>query len=81
MKRLFSTIILSTIMMASVSSVDAAKKTSVPDLRPVPGKVLDHQGIVINPTPVSITRPYSGVYNISAGLDMSGVPADIKWYL
>ena len=81
MKRLFSIIIFTAAMMVTGSSVDAAKKTSVPDLRPVPGKVLDHQGIVINPTPVSITRPYSGVYNISAGLDMSGVPADMKGYL
>lgn len=33
----------------------------------VPGKKLDHGGIVINPTPQSVTRPNNGVLNISGG--------------
>lgn len=80
MKRLFFTATLALLAVANpVASF--GKKVSQPDLRPVPGKVLDHQGIIINPTPVKITRPYSGIYNISAGLDLSAIPADLTYVM
>jgi len=33
----------------------------------VPGKKLDHNGIIINPTPQSVARPYTGALNMSGG--------------
>lgn len=33
----------------------------------MPGHKVDHHGIIINPTPQSITRPYTGELNTSGG--------------
>ncbi len=49
----------------SFSALGASKKVSVPDLRPVPGKVLTHDLPIINPVPVRIERPYTGELNAS----------------
>lgn len=37
----------------------------------VPGKKIDHKGIVINPTPQSLTRPNTGSLNASGGFKVS----------
>ncbi|MDE7437785.1 MAG: beta-N-acetylglucosaminidase domain-containing protein [Muribaculaceae bacterium] len=80
MKRLL--LATSVAMLALVNPITAlSKKESKPDLNPIPGKVLDHKGIVINPTPVKITRPYSGMYNISAGLNLSNIPDDLTYVM
>lgn len=51
-----------------------AKKKNIPDLRPVPGVVVNNREVVINPVPVSIEKPYNGYLNISAGINLDGVP-------
>lgn len=76
MKKTSLLILLTGIMLINGMQAFPTKKVSEPDLRPIPGQVLDHNGIVINPTPVSITRPYSGIYNISAGFDTSSLPLE-----
>ena len=61
------------------SNASGAKKAkSVPNTRPVPGKVIDHKGIIINPTPVKIDRPYTGELNISAGYNFCDIPAGMQ---
>lgn len=55
--------------LAIASGITSASQPQTgPDLRVIPGMVLDHNGIEINPTPVSIERPYTGVFNLSSGL-------------
>lgn len=69
------------LFLVSHYSIGAKKKESLPDLRPVPGSVMDHKGIIINPTPVKIDTPYTGVFNISAGFDFSDIPVSMKDYI
>lgn len=45
----------------------ASQRGEVQEFNPVDGHKIDHQGLVINPTPQSITRPNNGVLNISGG--------------
>lgn len=61
----------------AISPVYGAKK-SLPDTLPVPGKVLDHEGISLNPTPVAVSHPYSGILNLSAGISTSEIPAEMR---
>ena len=61
----------------AISPVYGAKK-SLPDTLPVPGKVLDHEGIPLNPTPVAVSHPYSGILNLSAGISTSEIPAEMR---
>lgn len=44
-----------------------SQRSEKTEVNPVPGHKVDHHGIVINPTPQSITRPYTGVLNTSGG--------------
>lgn len=41
------------------------------EVNPVPGHKVDHHGIVINPTPQSISHPYTGALNISGGFKVN----------
>lgn len=45
----------------------SSQRGEVKSVNPVPGKKLDHGGIIINPTPQSLTRPNTGVLNTSGG--------------
>ena len=45
----------------------ASQRGEVQEFNKVPGHKIDHHGLVINPTPQSIERPYTGVLNISGG--------------
>lgn len=47
-----------------------SQRGEVKTVNPVPGKKLDHKGIVINPTPQSISHPYSGVLEVSNGFSV-----------
>ncbi len=58
--------------------INAKKKVSIPDLRPIPGRVIDHKGIEINPTPVRIDRPNTGELNMSAGFNFQSVPPEME---
>lgn len=62
---------LSIAFSVSAVSIHAAQKQTGPDLRAIPGKIIDHKGVVINPAPVEITNPYSGIFNLSAGLKIN----------
>lgn len=44
-----------------------SQRGEVQEFNAVPGHKIDHKGLVINPTPQSITRPYTGVLNTSGG--------------
>lgn len=44
-----------------------SQRSEKTEVNPVPGHKVDHHGIVINPTPQSITRPNTGVLNTSGG--------------
>lgn len=44
-----------------------SQRSEKTEVNPVPGHKVDHHGIVINPTPQSITRPHTGVFNTSGG--------------
>ncbi len=61
-------------ILAHSLNIYAGNKKNEPDLRPVPGSILNHGDIIINPTPISIKRPYTGELNSSAGLDIKNVP-------
>lgn len=58
-------------MTVSAAADDAfdldAQRGEVQLVNPVPGQKLDHHGIIINPTPQSITRPNNGILNASGG--------------
>lgn len=63
MKKLIA---LSVAILVTATGAEAAnKKPSVPDLRPIPGKIINHDLPVINPVPVRIERPYTGELNAS----------------
>ena len=47
-----------------------SQRGEVKTVNPVPGKKVDHHGIVINPTPQSIEHPYTGVLNASGGFNV-----------
>ena len=64
------------VVAAGSEDAYAAKKKSLPDLRPVPGHVIDHEGINVNPVPVNVSRPYNGYLNMSGGFDLSQVPPE-----
>ncbi len=52
-----------------------SQRGEVQEYNSVDGHKVDHHGLVINPTPQSIERPYTGVLNISGGFrvtDKSG---------
>lgn len=61
----------SLVLLACCGSINAAQKQTGPDLRPIPGEVIDHKGIVINPAPVEITYPFSGIFNMSSGFKIN----------
>lgn len=77
MKNIFSKTILSFGLAAALSLPVSAFAQDTFDLdsqrgekqefEKVPGQKIDHKGLVINPTPHSLTRPYNGVLNISGG--------------
>ena len=48
----------------------SSQRGEVQEFNAVPGHKIDHKGIVINPTPQSIERPYTGVLNISGGFNV-----------
>lgn len=53
-----------------------SQRGEVQEYNSVPGHKIDHHGLVINPTPQSIERPYTGVLNTSGGFavkDKKGV--------
>ena len=50
-----------------------SQRGEVQEYYAVPGQKLDHHGIIINPTPQSITRPYTGRLNISGGFKVKDV--------
>lgn len=55
-------------VMAQDESFDlTSQRGEVQEFNAVPGHKIDHHGLVINPTPQSIERPYNGVLNISGG--------------
>lgn len=76
MKRLLLFIIVSVNLVTANEYILSAAKKSAPDMRPIPGEVLNHHGIIINPTPVKISRPYSGIYNLSAGFNLKDFEQD-----
>lgn len=45
----------------------SSQRGEVQAFKAVPGHKVDHKGLVINPTPQSIERPYTGVLNASGG--------------
>ena len=45
----------------------SSQRGEVKHYNAVPGKKLDHHGIIINPTPQSVSRPNTGMLNISGG--------------
>lgn len=49
----------------------ASQRGEVQEFNKVPGQKIDHHGLVINPTPQSIERPYTGVLNISGGFKVN----------
>lgn len=57
---------------SSISSYGAPEEKSSPDLRPVPGHVVDHKGIYVNPVPRKVEFPYGGFLNISGGFNPKG---------
>lgn len=55
-------------VMAQDEAFDlASQRGEVQECNPVDGYKIDHKGLVINPTPQSIERPYNGVLNVSRG--------------
>ncbi len=72
-KTLFAGTILSAMSVGSAyAEVDGgfdfdSQRGEVQTVNPVPGAKLDHHGLVINPVPQSIERPYTGELNISGG--------------
>ncbi len=72
-KTLFAGTILSAMSVGSAyAEVDGgfdfdSRRGEVQTVNPVPGAKLDHHGLVINPVPQSIERPYTGELNISGG--------------
>lgn len=46
----------------------SAQRSEIQSLPPVPGKKLDHHGIVINPTPQSMRTDASGRLNVASGM-------------
>lgn len=53
-----------------------SQRGEVQEYNSVPGHKIDHHGLVINPTPQSVERPYTGVLNTSGGFavkDKKGV--------
>lgn len=66
-----SAVALATLLPASASNDGGfdfdSQRGEVKTVNPVPGAKLDHHGIILNPTPQSVTRPYTGVLNASGG--------------
>lgn len=61
-----------------------SQRGEVQEYNSVPGHKIDHHGLVINPTPQSIERPYTGVLNTSGGFavkDKKGVFANDLGFL
>lgn len=62
---------VSSVIPASIMAQDtfdlSSQRGEVKTVNPVPGQKIDHHGIVINPTPQSVSRPNNGVLNISGG--------------
>ncbi len=61
-----------------------SQRGEVQEYNSVPGHKIDHHGLVINPTPQSIERPYTGVLNPSGGFavkDKKGVFANDLGFL
>lgn len=53
---------------ASADEFDlTSQRGEIQEFNKVPGKKLDHKGLIINPTPQSIQHPYTGVLNASGG--------------
>lgn len=52
--------------LGNTLSLSAAAKND-PDLRPVPGMVINHDGLIINPSPVSMERSDSEMLDFSKG--------------
>ncbi len=48
-----------------------SQRSEIQNYWKVPGHVVDHGGLVINPTPHKIERPYTGVFNISGGFKVN----------
>lgn len=44
-----------------------SQRSEKQEFNSVPGHKIDHKGIIINPTPQSITHPYTGEFNTSGG--------------
>lgn len=47
-----------------------SQRGEVQEFKSVPGKKLDHKGLIINPTPQKIEHPYTGVLNASGGFSV-----------
>lgn len=45
----------------------SSQRGEVQEFNPVNGHKIDHKGLVINPTPQSINRPFTGILNASGG--------------
>lgn len=61
-----------------------SQRGEVQEYNSVPGHKIDHHGLVINPNPQSIERPYTGVLNTSGGFavkDKKGVFANDLGFL
>lgn len=80
MIRLF-TLMTAAIMAASATASvwkPLPKKPNVPDTRPVPGAVIDHHGIIINPQPVKMTQNTGEMINASNAFNISKVPTEFQ---
>ena len=67
-----ASLLLGTACAMNVSAQDdgfdlSSQRGEIKTVNPVPGKKIDHKGIIINPTPQSITRPNTGELNTSGG--------------
>lgn len=72
-------IILIANLIICCGNVNAAKRESTPDLRPVPGCILNHNNkITVNPTPVKISQSGNEKLNISAGFNIISVPEELS---
>lgn len=77
MIKLTKTFVAAAVLSATVSGTAHAEtdggfdfdsqRGEVQTVNPVPGKKLDHHGLVINPVPQSVETPYSGILNPTGG--------------
>lgn len=73
--KIFKVIASATLMASAVLTATAqddgfdlsSQRGEVQEYKAVPGHKIDHKGLVINPTPQSIERPYTGILNASGG--------------